>query len=76
MKLQGGREIRQSVIYPRGGSVVLTARRLVKNCCSSVLGANVVDMECVEKLGLITVQSSHFLNPVPCVIVLHLDIQS
>jgi hypothetical protein len=30
----------------------------------SVLDAVVVDMECVEKLGLITVQSSHI--PEPC----------
>ena len=30
-KLEGGRELRLSVIGPGGGSVVLTARRLVKN---------------------------------------------
>ena len=64
MKLQGGRELRQSVIYPSGGSVVLAARRLVKNCRFCVLGAALVDMECVKKLGLITVQSSHI--PGPC----------
>ena len=44
--------------------MVLAARRLVKNCRFCVLGAIVVDMECVEKLGLITVQSSHI--PEPC----------
>jgi len=33
MKLQGGRELRQSVIYPGEGLVVLTAGRLVKNFC-------------------------------------------
>ena len=64
MKLQGGRELRQSVIYPSGGSVVLTARRLVKNWRFSVLDTNVMDMEWVEKLGLITVHSSHI--PEPC----------
>ena len=36
MKLQGGREPRRSVIYSRGGSVVLAARRLVKNWRFSV----------------------------------------
>jgi len=66
MKLQGGQELRQSVIYPSGGLVVLTARRMVKNYCFCVLGATVVDMECVEKLGLITVQSSHI--PEPCAV--------
>ena len=64
MKLQGGPELRRSVICPRGGSVVLTTRCLVKNYCSSVLDAIVVDMDFVEKLGLITVQSSHI--PGPC----------
>jgi len=63
MKLQAGRELRQSAFYPSGGSVVLDARRLVKNCCFCVLGAIVVDMECVEKLGLITAQSSHIPDP-------------
>ena len=62
-KLQGGPELRWSAIHPSGGFVVLTARRLVKNLCF-VFDEIVVDMECVEKLGLITVQSSHI--PEPC----------
>jgi hypothetical protein len=35
MKLQGGRELRRSVINPGAGSVVLTAGRLVMNCVFS-----------------------------------------
>jgi len=33
MKLQGGQELRQLVIHFGEGLVVLTAGRLVKNCC-------------------------------------------
>ena len=43
MKLQGGRELRRSVIYPCEGVVVLTAVFYVRT--------TVVNTECVENLG-------------------------
>jgi len=57
MELQRGRELRQSVIYAGGGLEILTDRRLVENC-SIVLEVIAVNTECVENLGLMTVQSS------------------
>jgi hypothetical protein len=59
MKLQRGRELKQSVIYPGGGSVVLTAGCLVMNCLCYRLEMVVMNTEIGENLGLITVQSSH-----------------
>jgi hypothetical protein len=44
--------------YPGRGLVILSDRRLVKNR-SIMLEVIVVKTECVENLGLITVQSSH-----------------
>jgi len=57
MKLQGGRELRRSVNSPASVEEELPC---------FVLNAIVVDMQCVEKLGLITVQSSHI--PEPCAV--------
>jgi hypothetical protein len=51
MKLQGRQELKQSVIHPGGGSVVLSAWRLVMNCLCSLLEAVVVNTEIVENLG-------------------------
>jgi len=58
MKLQRGQELRQLVIYPSGG--LASDEELLY----FVLGTIVVDMECVEMLGLITARSSHI--PEPC----------
>jgi hypothetical protein len=49
--------VRQSVIYPGRDVTILTDRRLAKNCRNSRWRMIVVNSECVENLGLITVQS-------------------
>jgi hypothetical protein len=66
-KLQGGRELRLWVIRPSGGLVVLTLWRLVEKWSTySLLETIVADTECVENLGLITVQSSHVPETCEC----------
>jgi hypothetical protein len=65
----------QSVI-PGGGSVVLTAGRLVMELFCTLLEMTIVNTGGLENLALITVQSSHVANFVLCVMVLHHDSQS
>jgi hypothetical protein len=64
-KLQRGRELRLSVICPRGDLVdltVLTSGQEVWYCVTTL----VVGAECVASLGLITLLSSH--DPEPCAV--------